>query len=94
MWKAKTWWRNSFFAIDLGCKIKGAGTTLLSVFEVGKMNYLYTESACKYKIYKHRGCTRSEARKADVDKVKKDGMSYIIATHDKNNLRSVSVMKK
>lgn len=36
----------------------------------------------------------TEAAKAVVEQVQKDGLTYITATHDKNNLRSGNVMKK
>lgn len=39
------------------------------------------------KEYWHRGIV-SEACKAVIEQVKKDGLPYITATHDKNNLRS------
>lgn len=40
----------------------------------------------------HRGIT-SEAARAVVEQVKRDGMTYITATHDVNNPRSGNVMK-
>ena len=40
----------------------------------------------------HRGIA-SEAGRAVVEQVKKDGMPYITATHDRNNPRSGGVMK-
>ena len=36
----------------------------------------------------------TEAVKAILEQVKNDGLSYITATHDKNNLRSGNVMRK
>ena len=45
------------------------------------------------KEFWHRGIA-TEAGKAVVEQVKKDGLAYITATHDKNNLRSGNVMKK
>ncbi|KXF71665.1 GNAT family N-acetyltransferase [Enterococcus faecalis] len=36
----------------------------------------------------------TEASKAVVEQIKKDGLTYITATHDKNNLRSGNVMQK
>ena len=36
----------------------------------------------------------TEATKTVIEQVKKDGLPYITATHDKNNPRSGSVMKK
>ena len=41
----------------------------------------------------HRGIV-TEAGKIVVEQVKKDGVPYITATHDKNNPRSGNVMKK
>ena len=45
------------------------------------------------KEFWHRGIV-TEAGKAVVGQVKKDGLPYITATHDKNNPRSGNVMKK
>ncbi len=45
------------------------------------------------KEFWHQGIV-SEAAKAVVEQVKKDGLPYIIATHDVNNPRSGNVMKK
>lgn len=45
------------------------------------------------KEFWHRGIV-TEAGKAIVEQVKKDGLPYITATHDKNNPRSGNVMKK
>lgn len=44
------------------------------------------------KQFWHRGIV-SEAGKAVVELVKKDGLPYITATHDRNNPRSGNVMK-
>ncbi|HIT50173.1 MAG TPA: GNAT family N-acetyltransferase [Candidatus Pelethenecus faecipullorum] len=44
------------------------------------------------KEFWHQGIV-SEAAKAVVEQVKKDGMPYITATHDKNNPRSGSIMQ-
>jgi Acetyltransferases, including N-acetylases of ribosomal proteins len=44
------------------------------------------------KEFWHKGIT-SEAGKALVAQVRKDGLPYITATHNKNNLRSGNVMK-
>lgn len=41
----------------------------------------------------HRGIV-TEAGRAVVEQVKKDGIPYITATHDRNNPRSGNVMKK
>ena len=45
------------------------------------------------KEFWHQGIV-SEAAKAVVEQVKKDGLPYITATHDVNNPRSCNVMKK
>lgn len=44
------------------------------------------------KEYWHRGIT-TEAGKAVIGQVKKDGLPYITATHDVNNPRSGNVMQ-
>ena len=45
------------------------------------------------KDFWHKGIA-TEAAKAVIEQVKKDGLPYITATHDKNNPRSGNVMKK
>ena len=45
------------------------------------------------KEFWHKGIT-SEAAKAIVEQVKKDGIPYLTATHDRNNLRSGLVMQR
>lgn len=45
------------------------------------------------KEFWHKGIV-TEAGKAVVEQVKKDGLPYITATHDKNNPRSGNIMKK
>lgn len=45
------------------------------------------------KEFWHKGIV-TEAGKAIVEQVKKDGVPYITATHDKNNPRSGNIMKK
>ena len=47
-----------FLAADPNSKIKGIGTALLSELERdehGKLVYLYTDNACTYQFYEHRG---------------------------------------
>ncbi|MCM1084326.1 MAG: GNAT family N-acetyltransferase [Clostridium sp.] len=47
-----------FLAADPNCKIKGIGTKLLGELEKrepGKKIYLYTDNACTYQFYEHRG---------------------------------------
>ena len=63
-----------FLAADPDCKIKGIGTALLSAFEEdekGKLVYLYTDNACTYQFYEHRGFKRSEERQVVLDLDKK-----------------------
>lgn len=45
------------------------------------------------KAFWHRGIV-TEAAKAVVEQVKKDGLPYLTATHDRKNPRSGAVMKK
>ncbi|MCM1237592.1 MAG: GNAT family N-acetyltransferase [Ruminococcus flavefaciens] len=50
-----------FLAADPDCGIKGIGTKLLLELEKrerGKKVYLYTDSACTYQFYEHRGFER------------------------------------
>ncbi|MDO4344391.1 MAG: GNAT family N-acetyltransferase [Eubacteriales bacterium] len=59
-----------FLAADPYCKIKGIGTALLSALEAsekGKLIYLYTDNACTYQFYEHRGFTRSQERDIVID---------------------------
>ena len=52
-----------FLAADPDCGIKGIGTALLHAFEEkekGKLIYLYTDDACTYQFYEHRGFERAE----------------------------------
>ena len=63
-----------FLAADPDCGIKGIGTALLTAFESeesGKLVYLYTDDACTYQFYEHRGFSRSESRDVTVDLGKK-----------------------
>lgn len=63
-----------FLAADPNCKIKGVGTALLSAFEEDekeKIVYLYTDNACTYQFYEHRGFERSEERQVILDLDKK-----------------------
>lgn len=45
------------------------------------------------KEFWHQGIV-TEASKAVVEQIKKDGLPYITATHDRNNPRSGNVMQK
>lgn len=59
-----------FLAADPECKIKGVGTALLSAFEKeikGKLIYLYTDNACTYQFYEHRGFEKSEEQNIILD---------------------------
>lgn len=54
-----------FLAADPGCGVSGVGTALLRALEAdepGKLVYLYTDSACTYPFYEHRGFAREEER--------------------------------
>lgn len=54
-----------FLAADPDCKIKGIGTALLNALEEkekGKTLYLYTDDACTYQFYEHRGFERVEEK--------------------------------
>ena len=51
-----------FLAADPNSKIRGIGTALLSALEKdeqGKLIYLYTDNACTYQFYEHRGFVRT-----------------------------------
>ncbi len=55
----------TFLAADPDCKIKGVGTALLRALEEkekGKTLYLYTDNACTYQFYEHRGFERVEEK--------------------------------
>lgn len=59
-----------FLAADPEYKIKGVGTALLSAFETdegGKLVYLYTDNACTYQFYEHRGFTRTGERQVVLE---------------------------
>lgn len=59
-----------FLAADPECKVKGIGTALLSAFEAeeaGKLIYLYTDNACTYQFYEHRGFTKSETKNIIIE---------------------------
>lgn len=52
-----------FLAADSECKVKGIGTALLNTLEKnikGMTIYLYTDNACTYQFYEHRGFTKEE----------------------------------
>ncbi len=59
-----------FLAADPDRKIRGIGTDLLNALgkEVkGKTLYLYTDDACTYQFYEHRGFERSEEKEIILD---------------------------
>ena len=63
-----------FLAADPNSEVGGIGTALLSAFEAeeqGKLVYLYTDNACTYQFYEHRGFTKSEERGIILDLGKK-----------------------
>lgn len=63
-----------FLAADPDSRVKGVGTALLSAFEAeeqGKLVYLYTDNACTYQFYEHRGFTKSGERQVVLDLKKK-----------------------
>lgn len=54
-----------FLAADPDCKIKGIGTALLNALEEqekGKTLYLFTDNACTYQFYEHRGFEQVEEK--------------------------------
>lgn len=63
-----------FLAADPNSKIKGIGTALLSALEKdeqGKLIYLYTDNACTYQFYEHRGFVREGERQVMLNLEKK-----------------------
>ena len=63
-----------FLAADPNCKIKGVGTTLLSALEKdeqGKLIYLYTDNACTYQFYEHRGFVKVGEQQVELNLEKK-----------------------
>lgn len=59
-----------FLACDPNINGKGLGSILLSEFEKrekGKQVYLYTDNACIYQFYEHKGFVRAEERKIILD---------------------------
>lgn len=64
-----------FLAADPDSKVKGIGTALLSALEAdepGQLIYLYTDNACTYQFYEHRGFTRSAERQVVLHLEKKE----------------------
>lgn len=63
-----------FLAADPDAKIRGVGSALLKVFEnheKGKCIYLYTDNACTYQFYEHRGFDRVGEKDIVLDMGKK-----------------------
>ena len=63
-----------FLAADPGSKIRGIGTALLSELEKdenGKLVYLYTDNACTYQFYEHRGFVRAGEQQVELNLEKK-----------------------
>lgn len=59
-----------FLAADPDCKIKGIGTAMLNALEEkeqGKTLYLYTDDACTYQFYEHRGFKRVEEKEVVLE---------------------------
>lgn len=59
-----------FLAANPDVKIKGIGTMLLQELErqaKGKEVYLYTDDACTYQFYEHRGFDKVEQKKTVLD---------------------------
>lgn len=63
-----------FLAANPNSKIKGIGTVLLSALEKdeqGKLVYLYTDNACTYQFYEHRGFSRAGEQQVELNLEKK-----------------------
>lgn len=63
-----------FLAADPDCHIKGVGSRLLAELELkeeGKRIYLYTDNACTYQFYEHRGFQRDCETEIVLDMGKK-----------------------
>ncbi len=78
-----------FFAADPDCKIKGIGTALLSAFEKdesGKLIYLYTDNACTYQFFEHRGFERSEERQVVLDCFERSEERQVVLDLDKKQV--------
>lgn len=64
-----------FLAADPGSKVRGIGTALLSALEKdehGKLIYLYTDNACTYQFYEHRGFSRAGEQQVVLKLEKKE----------------------
>ena len=63
-----------FLAADPNSKVRGIGTALLSALEkdeAGKLIYLYTDDACTYQFYEHRGFIREGEKLVELNLEKK-----------------------
>ena len=59
-----------FLAANPNVKVKGIGTMLLNELatrEKGKQIYLYTDNACTYQFYEHRGFDRVGEKDIELD---------------------------
>lgn len=59
-----------FLAADPETKVKGIGTALLNEFErraAGKEIYLFTDDACTWQFYEHRGFERSQEKQVTFE---------------------------
>lgn len=63
-----------FLAANPDSKVRGIGTALLSALEKdesGKIVYLYTDNACTYQFYEHRGFNRVGEQQIELNLEKK-----------------------
>lgn len=63
-----------FLAADQDANVRGVGTALLrelAAREPGKRIYLFTDDACTYQFYEHRGFERAGARRIELELGKK-----------------------
>ncbi len=68
--KVKTDGELIFLAADPTIKSKGIGTVLLEELrrrEAGKRIYLFTDNACTYQFYEHRGFDRVAEEHVELD---------------------------
>lgn len=64
-----------FLAADPDSKVRGIGTALIAALEKdesGKLVYLYTDNACTYQFYEHRGFSRAGEQSVVLNLEKKD----------------------
>ena len=63
-----------FLAADPNSKVRGIGTALLAALErdePGKLVHLYTDDACTYQFYEHRGFVRAAEKQIVLELEKK-----------------------